>query len=85
MDKVKQAPYYIGLDMGTSSVGWAVTDEDYKNLAWQRKKICGACDCLMKPRRLRNVAHFVLRADVVSEKWQELVCCANILLMRFMR
>lgn len=21
--------YYLGLDMGTSSVGWAVTDENY--------------------------------------------------------
>lgn len=27
MDKNK--PYYIGLDCGTSSVGWAVTDEEY--------------------------------------------------------
>ena len=24
--------YYIGLDIGTSSVGWAVTDENYKLL-----------------------------------------------------
>lgn len=23
-------PYYIGLDIGTNSVGWAVTDEEYR-------------------------------------------------------
>lgn len=34
--------YYIGLDCGTNSVGWAVTDEDYHllrrrgNCYWQR-------------------------------------------------
>ena len=22
--------YYLGLDMGTNSVGWAVTDENYQ-------------------------------------------------------
>ena len=36
----KTAPYYIGLDVGTNSVGWAVTDKDYNiirlhgNAAW---------------------------------------------------
>ena len=29
--------YYMGLDMGTSSVGWAVTDEKY-NLIKKRGK-----------------------------------------------
>lgn len=24
--------YYIGIDMGTDSVGWAVTDEEYRLL-----------------------------------------------------
>lgn len=28
----KERPYYIGLDCGTSSVGWAVTDETYRLL-----------------------------------------------------
>lgn len=41
MDKVKRAPYYIGLDMGTSSVGWAVTDEDYKILRGKGKDMWG--------------------------------------------
>lgn len=36
-----QQPYYIGLDMGTSSVGWAVTDEHYKVLRGKGKDMWG--------------------------------------------
>lgn len=27
-----EKPYYLGLDMGTNSVGWAVTDQQYNLL-----------------------------------------------------
>ena len=30
-------PYYIGIDLGTNSVGWAVTDEDYNILKFKKK------------------------------------------------
>lgn len=33
--------YYIGLDIGTSSVGWAVTDENYKLLRAKGKDLWG--------------------------------------------
>lgn len=33
--------YYIGLDIGTSSVGWAVTDEDYNLLRAKGKDLWG--------------------------------------------
>ena len=33
--------YYLGLDMGTSSVGWAVTDENYKLLRVKGKVLWG--------------------------------------------
>lgn len=33
--------YYLGLDMGTSSVGWAVTDTDYKLLRAKGKDLWG--------------------------------------------
>lgn len=33
--------YYVGLDIGTSSVGWAVTDESYNVLKFNRKKMWG--------------------------------------------
>lgn len=42
-----QNDYYIGLDVGTNSVGWAVTDKQYRVL---RKKVnqCGESDYLKK-------------------------------------
>ena len=33
--------YFLGLDMGTSSVGWAVTDKDYKLLRAKGKDLWG--------------------------------------------
>ena len=33
--------YYLGLDMGTNSVGWAVTDPEYNILEYQRKPMWG--------------------------------------------
>ena len=33
--------YYIGLDVGTSSVGWAVTDPDYKLIRFNGKDMWG--------------------------------------------
>ena len=33
-------PYYLGLDMGTNSVGWAVTDK-ITTYYEQKEKICG--------------------------------------------
>ena len=36
-----QKDYYIGLDIGTSSVGWAVTDESYNILKFNSKKMWG--------------------------------------------
>lgn len=33
--------YYVGLDIGTSSVGWAVTDESYNVMKFNRKKMWG--------------------------------------------
>ena len=29
------SPYYIGLDIGTNSVGWAVTDPEYNVLRFK--------------------------------------------------
>lgn len=37
----KMEDYYIGLDIGTSSVGWAVTDENYKIPKFNGKKMWG--------------------------------------------
>lgn len=37
----KDKKYYLGLDMGTSSVGWAVTDENYNLLRVKGKDLWG--------------------------------------------
>ena len=33
--------YYIGLDLGTSSIGWAVTDSNYNILRKKGKDLWG--------------------------------------------
>ena len=38
----KRGDYYIGLDCGTSSVGWAVTDENYNLLRVKGKTLWGS-------------------------------------------
>lgn len=37
----KYGDYYLGLDIGTDSVGWAVTDTDYRLLNFNRKPMWG--------------------------------------------
>ena len=37
----KEQEYYLGLDMGTESVGWAVTDLDYHLLRYRGKQMWG--------------------------------------------
>ena len=38
----KQGNWYLGLDVGTSSCGWAVTDQDYNILKFKGKSMWGA-------------------------------------------
>ena len=33
--------YYVGLDIGTNSVGWAVTDEKYNLCKFKKKDMWG--------------------------------------------
>ena len=40
-DEQKHREYYLGLDIGTASVGWAVTDEFYNILKFHSKKMWG--------------------------------------------
>lgn len=41
-NNTKLSDYYIGLDVGTSSVGWAVTDTDYQVLRFKGNSMWGA-------------------------------------------
>ncbi len=38
---LEKKDYYLGLDIGTSSVGWAVTDTDYNILKFKKKDMWG--------------------------------------------
>lgn len=42
MKKMKNQDYYIGLDIGTESVGYAVTNEEYKVLKFNGKSMWGS-------------------------------------------
>ena len=64
--------YYIGLDLGTSSVGWAVTDENY-HLMKKHGKDMWVFVNLMKQRLQKPGVHFVSVEDEDREKWQESV------------
>lgn len=39
--KKKFEDYYLGLDIGTSSIGWAVTDKKYNILKFNGKSMWG--------------------------------------------
>ena len=32
--------WYLGLDIGTASVGWAATDTEYKIIRKNKKRLC---------------------------------------------
>ena len=38
----KQGEYYLGLDVGTNSVGWAATDHNYNLLKFKGNAMWGA-------------------------------------------
>lgn len=44
---MEKQEYYLGLDMGTSSVGWAVTNTKYELLR-KKERTCGESASLMK-------------------------------------
>ena len=41
-NNLNSGDYYIGLDIGTNSVGWAVTDKDYNVLRFKGNSMWGA-------------------------------------------
>ena len=42
MGKQEFNDYYLGFDIGTNSVGWAVTDQQYKLLRFNKKDMWGS-------------------------------------------
>ena len=56
MQKLKNCDYYIGLDMGDASVGWAVTDTNYNILKFNGKALWGIRHLRRKSLRLIPVS-----------------------------
>ena len=58
--------YYLGLDIGTDSIGWAVTDTNYKILKFNGNAMWEYV-CLMNLKQPKIVAHTELRAEEYKE------------------
>ena len=66
--------YYLGLDMGTNSVGWAVTDERYHLIRKKGKDLWGVRlfeRANTAEEQLHREERAVLHVEDVREKWQE--------------
>ena len=64
---------YLGIDLGTSSVGWAVTDEIIV-LEGRKEKTYGESACLMKQSRVLKEEPIGLQEEEDNEKKQEYRC-----------
>ena len=72
--------YYVGLDIGTNSVGWAVTDEQYQLCKYRKKTMWGirlfedaktAADRRTKRTALRRLQRKKQRIDLLQELFAE--------------
>lgn len=73
-------PYFLGLDIGTNSVGWAVTDQDYNLCKFKRKDMWGirlfndantAEDRRIKRNTRRRLQRQHQRIDLLQELFAE--------------
>ena len=60
---MEQKTYYLGLDMGTNSVGWAVTDENYNLLRAKGKDLWGIREFESASGAIERRAHRVSRRN----------------------
>lgn len=72
--------YYLGLDIGTNSVGWAVTDENYELYKFHGKRMWGirlfeqantAADRRIKRANRRRLSRRKQRIDLLQELFAE--------------
>lgn len=76
MSNQKFGDYYVGLDIGTNSIGWAVTNPDYKVLRFNKKSMWGVrmfeSASTAEERRLhrtnrRRLSRRKFRLDILKE------------------
>ena len=70
--KELQQKYYLGLDMGTSSLGWAITDERYHLLRAKGKDMWGVRLLMRQTLQQKEEQKELLEEDY-KEKKLELV------------
>lgn len=75
--------YYLGLDIGTNSVGWAVTDPQYNICKFNQKSMWGirlfesantAADRRMKRANRRRLQRRVQRINLLQDLFKEEIC-----------
>lgn len=70
MNTLKNTDYYIGLDMGTSSLGWAVTDEKYNMLKFNSKAMWGV-RLFSEAKTAADTRNFRIgRRRLARQKWR---------------
>lgn len=82
-----QTGYYLGLDIGSNSVGYAVTDENYVIKKFNKKAMWGS-HVLKKENNLLKEEFFELLEDDFKEKNKEYSLQENYLqkkLQKWMR
>lgn len=78
MKEKTQIPYYLGIDAGSSSVGWAVTDTMYHVLKTKGKAMWGVRlfpdASTAAERRTHRAARRRLRAENIVLIFRKLIC-----------
>lgn len=86
MGNSKNVDYYVGVDIGTNSVGWAVTDENYRILYHKKKAMWGTRlfdeAITAENRRLsranrRRLGRKRWRIELLQELFAEEICKAD--------
>ena len=75
---MENSKYFLGLDIGTNSVGWSVTDDNYNILNFNGKKMWGTDFSMREALLLREEAIEPLE-EVVKERLNVLGYLENFL------
>ena len=76
-NNVTKSGYYLGLDMGTDSVGWAVTDDKYNILRAKGKDLWGMREFEEAQTAADRRSHRTSRRRYQREVKRMLVCLAR--------
>lgn len=84
MKSRREQDYYLGLDIGTESVGYAVTDENYNILKFNGKT-CGEAGCLTKLILQLKEEHSEVVEDDFKDEHGEYSFYRNCFLKKYLK